>query len=167
MASTITITGAPVPALIALGANIPSCEGPPDRTFKAALMALDRAGVEIVRVSPFFETQAWPDPSDPPFMNAVAAVRTRLEAFALLTLLHEVETAFGRKRSVPNAPRSLDLDLLDYDGRIADGRPTLPHPRLTDRRFVLEPLKHVAPDWRHPVTGRHIDALLAALSGPA
>jgi 2-amino-4-hydroxy-6-hydroxymethyldihydropteridine diphosphokinase len=153
-------SAAPMPALIGLGANIPSEAGPPAQTFNAALAMLAKAGVEITGVSPFYETEAWPDPGDPPFLNAAAAIRTRLQPFALLTLLHEAETAFGRKRSVPNAPRSLDLDLLDYAGLIAEGPVTLPHPRIAERRFVLEPLQAVAPGWRHPVSGLSIDALL-------
>lgn len=157
---------APIPTsqvLISLGANIPSHAGHPAQTLKAALAALSRAGVEVIAVSPFYETQAWPDPSDPPFTNAVAAVKTRLQPLALLTLLHEVETTFGRKRSVPNAARSLDLDLLDYAGMVLDGSVILPHPRIAQRRFVLEPLKAVVPDWRHPVSGQDLEALLKAL----
>src|ERR1700744_4527703 len=141
---------APKPVLIALGANIPSAAGPPAKTLRAALAALSHAGLEPVRVSPFYETKAWPDPSDPPFLNAVAAFKTRLQPIALLTLLHEVETQFGRKRSAPNAPRELDLDLLDYDGRVEEGVLILPHPRIAQRRFVLEPLAQIAPGWGHP-----------------
>lgn len=153
---------APVPVFIALGANIPSKAGGPAKTFQAALRALEQAGLQPVSVSPFYETEAWPDPSDPPFLNAVAGFKTRLQPFALLTLLHEVETGLGRKRSVANAPRTLDLDLLDYDGRVEEGRVVLPHPRIAQRRFVLEPLAAIAPDWRHPVTGLTIQALLTA-----
>jgi 2-amino-4-hydroxy-6-hydroxymethyldihydropteridine diphosphokinase len=152
-----------MPALIGLGANIPSEAGPPANTLNAALAALAKAEVEITAVSPFYETESWPDPADPRFLNAVAAIRTRLQPFALLTLLHEVETAFGRKRSVPNAARSLDLDLLDYAGTVLDGPVILPHPRIAQRRFVLEPLQAVAPDWRHPVSGQDVDSLLKGL----
>jgi 2-amino-4-hydroxy-6-hydroxymethyldihydropteridine diphosphokinase len=154
---------APVPVFIALGANIPSVAGSPAKTFQAALRALEQAGLEPVSVSPFYETTAWPDPSDPPFLNAVAGFKTRLQAFALLTLLHEVETGFGRKRSVANAARTLDLDLLDYGGRVEEGRVTLPHPRIAQRRFVLEPWATLAPDWRHPVTGLTVAEMLTAL----
>jgi 2-amino-4-hydroxy-6-hydroxymethyldihydropteridine diphosphokinase len=154
---------APTPVLIALGANRPSAAGTPAKTFRAALQALEQAGLEPVAVSPFYETESWPDPGDPQFLNAVAAFKTRLQPFALLTLLHEVETRFGRKRSVANAPRSLDLDLLDYDGRVEQGPVTLPHPRLVQRRFVLEPLAAVAPGWRHPVSGLTVEAILSAL----
>ncbi len=151
------------PVLIALGANIPSAAGTPAKTFHAALQTLEQAGLEPVSLSPFYETEAWPDPSDPPFLNAVAAFKTRLQPIALLTLLHEVETQFGRKRSAPNAPRELDLDLLDYDGQVVEGMVILPHPRIAQRRFVLEPLAQAAPGWRHPVTGHTVEALLKAL----
>lgn len=148
-------------AVIGLGANLPSQAGHPVKTLRAALAML--AGrLELLAVSPFYETASWPDPAAPAFLNAVAVVRSRLQPLALLTLLHDVETAFGRKRSAPNAPRSLDLDLLDHGGRvIGEGPPILPHPRIAGRRFVLEPLAAVAPGWRHPVTGLSAQTLLA------
>jgi 2-amino-4-hydroxy-6-hydroxymethyldihydropteridine diphosphokinase len=149
--------------LIALGANIPSRAGPPEATLKAALAALEERGVKLLALSRFHQTLAWPDPADPPFTNAVAEVETQLQPFALLGLLHEVETDLGRKRSVPNAPRTLDLDLLDYRGRIEEGAVILPHPRMAERRFVLEPLAEIAPGWRHPVTGLTVNALLRGL----
>jgi 2-amino-4-hydroxy-6-hydroxymethyldihydropteridine diphosphokinase len=150
---------------IGLGANIPSPAGAPAQTIRAALDALSGSGVEITAVSPFYETQAWPDPFEPHFINAVAAVRTGLQPLALMTLLHKLETAFGRTRSQPNAPRSLDLDLLDYGGERHQGAVTLPHPRLSERRFVLEPLHDIAPAWRHPISGKDIKSLLDELSG--
>ena len=149
--------------LIALGANIPSSAGPPEVTLKAALAALERRGIGLLALSRFHRTQAWPHPTDPVFINAVAEIETQLQPFALLGLLHEVETEFGRKRSAPNAPRSLDLDLLDYRGRVENDEVELPHPRMANRRFVLEPLAEIAPGWRHPVTGQTVEALLRAL----
>jgi 2-amino-4-hydroxy-6-hydroxymethyldihydropteridine diphosphokinase len=149
--------------LVALGANLPSPAGPPVVTLAQALKALEGKGVMPVAVSSFYETPAWPNPADPPFVNAVAELRTGLQPLALMELLHTVETDFGRKRSAPNAPRTLDLDLLDYDGLIWQGPLLLPHPRLAERAFVLAPLVDIAPDWRHPVTGRTARVLLAAL----
>jgi 2-amino-4-hydroxy-6-hydroxymethyldihydropteridine diphosphokinase len=150
--------------LIALGGNLPSGAGQPADTLKRALGELERQGVEIREVSAFYETPAWPDPADPAFVNAVVAVKTSLQPVELLMLLHGVETDFGRLRSAANAARTLDLDLLDYDGRVmAEPELTLPHPRIAMRSFVLVPLRDVAPGWRHPVTGQGLAELLEAL----
>jgi 2-amino-4-hydroxy-6-hydroxymethyldihydropteridine diphosphokinase len=149
--------------LIALGSNLKSPAGPPAVTLKGALGRLEKLGVKILSVSSFYETPAWPDPSDPAFVNAVAAVHTALQPVELLNLLHGVETEFGRMRSAPNAARTLDIDLLDYDGRVVTDGLMLPHPRLGDRSFVLVPLLEIAPGWTHPVTGRAGSDLLAGL----
>lgn len=155
-----------VRALVALGANLPGPAGPPRAQLDAALAALEARGVAILLRSRFFRSAAWPDPADPPFVNAVALVETTLEPRALMALLHEVEAALGRRRGAPNAPRTLDLDLIDHGGRVldgADGGPVLPHPRLAGRAFVLRPLADVAPGWRDPRDGRALAELLAAL----
>jgi 2-amino-4-hydroxy-6-hydroxymethyldihydropteridine diphosphokinase len=81
----------------------------------------------------------------------------------LLAALHGIEARFGRTRTRPNAPRTLDLDLIDYDGRIESGPPELPHPRAGLRAFVLLPLRNVAPQWTHPVSGQSVDGLIAAM----
>jgi 2-amino-4-hydroxy-6-hydroxymethyldihydropteridine diphosphokinase len=149
--------------LIALGANLPSPAGKPSDTLNAALAALAARSITIEKQSGFYRSAAWPNPSDPPFINAVARVRTGLSPAALLTALHEVEASFGRKRAEPNAPRTLDLDILDYEGRVEQGPPVLPHPRMAGRAFVLLPLRDVAPDWRHPVSSWSISDLISAL----
>jgi len=152
---------------IGIGANLPHERyGPPRRTLEAALAELGRRGLRMVRVSPWYRTAPVPASDQPWFINAVAEVATDLSAEALLAELHAVEAAFGRARTVPNAARAIDLDLLDYRGEIASGGPgraTLPHPRLAGRSFVLRPLADLAPDWRHPVTGQPIGELLANL----
>ena len=157
------------PIYIALGANLDHPEyGPPKRVLEAALAELGRRGVAVRRVSPWYRTAPVPASDQPWYVNAVAEVATDLPADRLLALLHEVEDAFGRVRSVPNAARLIDLDLLDFSGELAAGGPgraTLPHPRMESRAFVLRPLADLAPDWRHPQTGVTISALLAALPG--
>jgi 2-amino-4-hydroxy-6-hydroxymethyldihydropteridine diphosphokinase len=125
---------------------------------------LNTRGIHPVAVSRSYRTKAWPDANDPEFVNAVASVETELEPAELVTALHAVEDSFGRTRAARNAPRTLDLDIVDYNGRVEEGPPILPHPRLETRGFVLTPLRDVAPGWRHPVSGRTVDDLIAALS---
>ena len=153
--------------LIALGANLPSRAGSPAATLRAALNQLSQNGAVPLAVSPFYETPAWPDPRDPEFVNAVARIDTQLPPAQLMELLHGVEAAFGRARNLRNAPRTLDLDILDYDGRAEQGPPILPHPRIAGRAFVLIPMRDVAPGWRDPVSGKSVDELIAALPAEA
>ena len=146
--------------LIALGANLPSPAGEPAETLRAALAALERNGIRPLKVSRFYKSVAWPHPSDPPFVNAVAEIATTHSPARLIGKLHEIERLFGRTRGEQNAPRPLDIDILDYNGLIQEGPLTLPHPRMESRAFVLLPLSDIAPDWRHPVSGRSISELV-------
>lgn len=152
---------------IGMGANLPHpIYGTPAQTLTAALGDLAQRGVTVHRVSPWYRSAPVPASDQPWYVNAVAEIATDLAPDALLAVLHAVEEAFGRVRSVPNAPRLIDLDLLDFRGEIAPGGPgkaTLPHPRLAGRAFVLRPLADLAPRWRHPVTEESVGALVAAL----
>ena len=152
---------------IGIGGNLPHpAYGSPQRTLEAALDELRRRSVRVLRVSPWYRTAPVPASYQPWFANAVAEVATDLPADSLLAVLHAVERDFGRVRTVPDAPRLIDLDLLDYKGEISaggQGKATLPHPRMRDRAFVLRPLADLAPYWRHPTTGTPIKALLTAL----
>ncbi len=146
---------------VALGANMPSSVGPPAVTLRRAIEAMPRLGIAVVAVSPFYRSPAWPDPSDPAFVNAVVEVRTRLGPAELLRALLGVEKAFGRVRKRANEPRVLDLDLIDFGGLVSDVEHLmLPHPRMHERAFVLRPLADVAPGWRHPDTGQSVGELL-------
>ena len=152
--------------LIGLGANLPSPEhGPPQATLAAALEALGARGAKVLRRSPWYESAPVPPSGQPWYVNAVAEVESRLGPQALLAALLDVEAGFGRVRGARNAPRTVDLDLLDYRGLITDPgeRPELPHPRLHERAFVLLPLRDLAPGWRHPASGRTVEALIEAL----
>ncbi|MGX6647679.1 2-amino-4-hydroxy-6-hydroxymethyldihydropteridine diphosphokinase [Maricaulaceae bacterium MS644] len=151
---------------IALGANQAYRGAAPLENLNSALAALVSQGVDIIAASRPWRTPAWPDPSDPPFVNGAVQVRTDLDPAALMNVLHGVETRFGRIRGRRNAPRSIDLDLIDYRGQAAAGEgggPILPHPRAVQRAFVLLPLREIAPRWRDPVTGANVDQLVAAL----
>ncbi|MBP7336489.1 2-amino-4-hydroxy-6-hydroxymethyldihydropteridine diphosphokinase [Niveispirillum sp.] len=150
--------------LIAVGSNlsVPGF-GSPAQICAKALARLDSMGIRVIATSRFYETAPVPVSDQPWFVNAVAQVATLLDAPALLATLHQVEHEFGRVRQHRNEARVLDLDLIDYNGVADFGPPILPHPRMVERAFVLLPLRDVAPDWRHPVDGRGIADLIAAL----
>jgi len=149
--------------LIGLGANLPSIAGDPPATLAAALAALGEAGIVIERRSPWYRTAPVPAGDQPWYLNGVAVVATAPGPAELLAVLHRIEARFGRLRRTPNEPRTLDLDVLDYDGLVRREAPVLPHPRLHQRAFVLFPLRDVAPGWRHPVSGEGVAQLIAAL----
>jgi len=144
---------------IALGSNLGDREG----YLRAALAALGTS-VHHLRVSTFHETAPVGVGPQPTFLNAVAVGDTALTPRELLDTLLDVERELGRERPYPGAARTLDLDLILYDEAIMDAPElTVPHPRFRERRFVLEPLAELAPDWRDPVTGRTVEELLRGL----
>ncbi len=147
-------------AVIALGGNLRGDFASVRAALDAAVARLPDAGFAPVRVSRWWRSAAWPDPSDPPYLNGVALARTALEPLAALQSLHALEAAFGRRRGQANAPRTLDLDLIALGNAVLPGPPlALPHPRAAERLFVMGPLAEIAPDWRHPVSGESAQIL--------
>jgi 2-amino-4-hydroxy-6-hydroxymethyldihydropteridine diphosphokinase len=147
-------------AYIGLGANL----GDREATIRRALELLEATGVEVVAVSSLRETDPVGYEDQPRFLNGAAALRTELDPRALLEVLQGVELRLGRDRSGPRyGPRTIDLDLLLYDGETID-EPDLrvPHPRLHERRFVLEPLAELDDGLEVPGRGS-VRALLAGL----
>ena len=152
--------------LIALGANLGGRAGPPARGLDAAIVLLQREGVRTLRRSRWYVSAPVPRSAQPSYVNGVVVVDTLQRPKALLRRLKALEKRFGRMNGTRNAPRVLDLDLLDWRGLVTgpDGvPPELPHPRMSGRAFVLLPLLEVAPRWRHPVSGKSARTLLAEL----
>lgn len=153
---------------VAIGANLPSPRfGQPPASFAAALELLRAGGVEIRAVSRWYRSPPLPPSPQPHYINGVIEVRSERSPAGLLSLLQEVEAAFGRSRGERNAARSLDLDLLAYGEAVigggAGGGLQVPHPRLSERSFVLLPWAELAPGWRHPVSGLTVAEMIAAL----
>ena len=151
--------------LIGIGGNLESARfGSPRDTLSAALAALQSEHITILKRSGWYRTEPIPRSDQPWFTNAVALLATEIGAIGLLTVLQALERQFGRVRRELNAPRVLDLDVLDYDGEVMD-TPTLilPHPRLYERRFVLAPIAEIAPTWRHPTLRLSAARLLSRL----
>lgn len=170
--------------VIALGANQPSPAGRPDQTILAAVAALSEKNISIQCVSRIFSTPAFPAGSGPDYANAAISGTTIATAQELLNILHKTEADFCRFRNDRWQARTLDIDLIAFEDairpntqvlrqwmdmpledqvRLTPEELILPHPRLQDRAFVLVPMAEVAPSWRHPLTGKSVTEMLAAL----
>lgn len=137
-------------AVIALGSNLAE----PARQVRAALSALEaHPQIQIEKTSSLYVTAPVGYDDQPDFVNAVCSVRTSLDGVSLLAVLNRIEADFGRERTFRNSPRTLDLDIIDFDGIFSsDPHLTLPHPRAHERSFVMKPLAEILPDF---VLGRH------------
>jgi 2-amino-4-hydroxy-6-hydroxymethyldihydropteridine diphosphokinase len=146
-------------AAVALGSNL----GDRERYLRDAIAAL-RESLTSLTISSFYDTAPVGVGEQPRFLNAAAIGFTTLPARALLEMLLGIEARLGRTRPHPGAARTLDLDLILYGDQIIEERDlTVPHPRFRERRFVLEPLAEIAPDWIDPVTKRTIRELMSGL----
>jgi 2-amino-4-hydroxy-6-hydroxymethyldihydropteridine diphosphokinase len=116
---------------------------------------------QLLQVSSLYETEPWGNTDQPDFLNQVILIDTKLSPEELLRAILSIEKKGRRKRTVKNAPRTIDIDILFYNDLILE-KPglSIPHPRIADRRFVLEPLNEISPEFIHPVIGKTIHRLL-------
>jgi 2-amino-4-hydroxy-6-hydroxymethyldihydropteridine diphosphokinase len=122
---------------------------------------------QVLQVSSLYETAPWGKTDQGDFLNQVLRVQTKLGPRALLEAILSIEEKGGRKRTVKNAPRTIDIDILFYN-RLVLEEPglSIPHPQIAARRFVLEPLDEMTPDFIHPVLGKTIHQLLLECRDP-
>ncbi|MBL6945251.1 MAG: 2-amino-4-hydroxy-6-hydroxymethyldihydropteridine diphosphokinase [Rhodospirillales bacterium] len=152
---------------IGIGSNLSGPHGgSPRANCHAAVEAMNAAGLEVCMCSRWYRSAPVPISDQPWFVNGVAAIESGgKHPVPVMELLHQIELDFGRLRKTRNMARTLDLDILDFNGRITTGADgvVLPHPRMHERSFVLLPLSEIAPDWRHPISGASIYDLISGL----
>jgi len=145
-------------AFVLAGSNL----GDRKANLEFALSSLSQGGT-VSNASSCFETEPVGFSDQPWFLNQAIELKTRLKPTELLSLCQDIEAACGRIRTFPNAPRTLDLDILLYGDLVINQQNLIiPHPRLPERRFALEPLAQIAPNVMHPVLKKSIRSLLEA-----
>jgi 2-amino-4-hydroxy-6-hydroxymethyldihydropteridine diphosphokinase len=149
---------------LSLGSNV----GNREHMLREALRLLEVPDTHVRRISSVYETEPQDVKNQPWFLNLVAEVQTDLFPMQLLARVHKIERQMGRKRSVPKGPRNIDIDILLVGNFVIDSPElVVPHPRMAERRFVLEPLAELAPGLRHPVLRRTVKDLLSGTLGQA
>ena len=138
-------------AFIALGANLKRFKHLSlQENIQTSLKYFSDYGINLIKISNWYKSEPYPKLSQPWYVNSVAKITTNETSENLINILHQIENLFGRKRNKQNESRTLDLDIIDYNGIIKTNNPILPHPRMHIRKFVLLPLRDVEPEWLHP-----------------
>lgn len=150
--------------LIALGSNLDGPWGTPRDTVLYALNEIEKHAIQITQVSSLIETAPFGVTDQPNFVNAVAKIETAHTPEVLMQILHNIEAGAGRKRVKKWGPRTLDLDLLDYNCLILETALILPHPGILNRDFLLSLIDEIAPNWTHPTTGQTAALMLRQLN---
>lgn len=146
---------------LGLGSNL----GDRAANLAEAIRRLESAGLRITRASAVYETEPRDVTSQPWFLNQVLEAATDLFPRQVLSRTLKIEREMGRKRLVPKGPRTIDIDILFFgDSVIHAAGLEIPHPRIAERRFVLEPLAELAPDLRHPLTNFSIREMLSSVA---
>jgi 2-amino-4-hydroxy-6-hydroxymethyldihydropteridine diphosphokinase len=146
---------------LGLGSNLGDRLG----CLRRAIEELRAAGIEVRRVSSIYETQPVGHTGQPWFLNCVVEAETERMPLQLLKRLQQIERRLGRRRRTPGGPRTIDIDILLFGNHVMETEAlAVPHPRLAERRFVLQPLCELAPGLRHPGSGQTMAELLAGLA---
>ena len=149
-------------AYLAIGSNL----GNKISNIEITKFELEEYKIKILQSSSNYLTESWPDPVMPNYINIVVKIKTSLAPLELLKICNLIELKLGRVRSKKNAPRTCDIDIIDYNKKILNKKNSkliLPHPRMTERNFVLLPLFEVDKSWKHPKSLINIVKLINSL----
>jgi len=147
---------------LALGSNL----GNKINNIHIALSELEKNSIRVTNVSSYYFSKSWPNPLMPSFINIVIKIETILTPLELLKICNFIELKSGRVRSKKNDPRTCDIDIIDYDKKVLNinkHKLIVPHPRMTERNFVLLPLFEIARGWIHPKSKISIVNLINSL----
>ena len=147
---------------LAIGSNL----GNKIKNIEITKFEIEKYKIKIIKSSSNYISESWPDPTKPIYINIVIKVKTNLPALDLLKICNLIEAKMGRVKTTINAPRVCDIDIIDYNNEILnkkDKQLILPHPRLSDRNFVLLPLFEIEKSWKHPKSKINIVNLINSL----
>ena len=148
-----------------IGSNLNSTKGNRFFNLKKSLQLIGLENITIVKISSIYETPSYPNEKNPKFLNIGLEIKCDYTAENLIEKFNKIEKKLQRKRSIKNNPRTCDIDLIDYNGKLINSKKvSIPHPRAHLRSFVLFPLKEICPKWIHPILNKRIDFLIKKLN---
>ena len=156
----------PQKIIIGIGGNIKSDEGShPIHVAMKAINSLKNYSIQVIEQSSWYESEPIPKSNQPNFFNCIVFANTILNELDVLKVLHKIEHTLGRRRKTVNEPRVIDLDLIDYSNKILSNKEIIiPHPRAHTRRFVMEPLAELDPNWVHPILKTNVHKILKKIN---
>ena len=155
--------------LLGIGSNLSSKNGDRFTNINLSISILESKFIKILKRSSFYETPSYPNKKNPKFINVVIKVSTNLSIEDFIAALISTEEKLQRKRNLKNEPRTCDIDILDYNGKINNFNFknqifNVPHKKLNFRNFVLYPLYEIEPNWKHPKSKEKVSSLIENLT---
>ena len=155
--------------ILGIGSNLSSKHGDRFKNLELVVKYLEKHGIKVIKKSSYYETPSYPNKNNPKFINAVIGIENQKNPEKLASIIIKIEGDLGRKRLVKNEPRTCDIDIIDYEGKIIDFKYlnfnfSVPHKEIKKRNFVLFPLKEIFPEWKHPITKEPVETLVEKLS---
>ena len=150
---------------INIGSNLNSSKGDRKYNLKKSIELLNGKKLKIIKISKIYETPSYPNEKNPKFLNICLGIESKQKVELLIKIFKTIEKKLQRNRGFKNQPRTCDIDIIDYYGKIINtNKITTPHPRAHLRNFVLYPLREICPEWVHPLLNKKIEFLIKKLN---